>query len=223
MYSVNVILRARAAQALFAWHDHQHLIRLLELFSLLWLLSCALPRLHDYNRRTSDVAHSLDCIPRFRGVQEEVVLAFCKFATEAPKLLGSGDALRQMLQSFLIGGSCLVCCHGSLAGMPGHWRCTLPHMAPLSSSAGRVDVLRQLCQHLRQKRQELLGGARALATDAPVFCVGGVELICSVGLPDLLGVVRRMKDTVCEWPRLHWSTRWTSAVLARSKVHPMLR
>ena len=84
-------------------------------------------------------------------------------------------------------------------------------------------LLRQLRQLLRQKRQGLLGRARALATDAPVFCVGSVELICSVGLPDLLGVVRSMRDTVCEWPRLHWSTRWTSAVLARSREHPMLR
>ena len=85
---MNVILRVRAAQALFAWHEHQHLIRLLELFSLLELLTCVLPRLHDYNRRTSDVAHSLDCIPRFRGAQEEVVLAFCKFATGAPTCWG---------------------------------------------------------------------------------------------------------------------------------------
>ena len=110
--------------------------------------------------------------------------------------------------------------------------CVLPRLP--SNNRRTSDVARCLCLRptpplswggagacvtvapaLRQKRQGLLGRARALATDAPVFCVGGVALICSVGLPDLLGVVRRMRATVCELPRLHWSvhcrtSRWRS-------------
>ena len=78
-------------------------------------------------------------------------------------------------------------------------------------------LLRQLRQLLRQKRQGLLGRARALATDAPVLCVGSVKLVCSVGLPNLLGVARSTKDTVCVWPRLPRYTRWTSDVVRRVK------
>ena len=64
-------------------------------------------------------------------------------------------------------------------------------MAPLSSSPGRVDVLRQLCQHLRQKRQELLGILRALATEAPLF--SHHKVLCCVP-PRLPSYNRRTSD-----------------------------
>ena len=94
LYSVNVFLDVQADPFLIAMHEPQHLIQVLELSSLLGLLSvrchgCPAITAEPVTLRTGLVALRVSV-----GLRRRLCLRWlCKLATEAPGLLGSAEAL----------------------------------------------------------------------------------------------------------------------------------